>query len=225
MAKKLWAIVFAVNIVAISFAGMGWALEVAKFVDERRLVSAAVSWSENQAKLRLPMTIKRDRQKLIKQFQHNGATMDAMVKKLRPDMAASPDVQGVNVFRYTLEMVRKHKPEKAALVKKEFDIFLANQTIILLKTVAQALELYYMDTARRLDKSSEELYEFLAGDNPQPYLKFPAERVDSAGNIKDYWGNPIRYNLDNPFEYELYSPGPNGHDDGGKGDDIHHSAN
>ena len=56
----------------------------------------------------------------------------------------------------------------------------------------------------------------------RPFLKFRGDGQDQPRAL-DPWGHPLiyRYNhVDYSSPYELYSVGPNGIDESGKGDDV-----
>ncbi len=56
-----------------------------------------------------------------------------------------------------------------------------------------------------------------------PYLELKEDQLDEEGRFLDPWGNPYQYRypgVHRKYKFDLYSFGPNGKDDGGKGDDI-----
>jgi hypothetical protein len=110
----------------------------------------------------------------------------------------------------------------------------------LIADLSLATEIYYTDMAiypedltgsgsrsRRLSQS---------GSKRLPYFEFRASDRDGAGNILDPWGRPLQYRNNqnrsaadsdpsrraghNPNRFDLWSFGPDGKDDDGKGDDV-----
>lgn len=85
-----------------------------------------------------------------------------------------------------------------------------------LRGVEQALELFFYE----YDRYPEDLDELLS---PPPPLGNPdgepEEYLDESP--RDPWGNVVIYNyLEDEDDFDLYSMGPNGEDDGGEGDDV-----
>ena len=51
-------------------------------------------------------------------------------------------------------------------------------------------------------------------------FEFPMEQVSPAGELLDRWGRPCIWEHPAPGAGRLYSCGPNGRDERGKGDDV-----
>lgn len=57
------------------------------------------------------------------------------------------------------------------------------------------------------------------GDEPRPYFRFDAERL-KEGQFLDLWKRPYVFQVLGDGDFVIYSRGPNGLDEKGRGDDI-----
>lgn len=91
----------------------------------------------------------------------------------------------------------------------------------LLRTVQLAREQYYLSHGKYPESGNANLVKALMPpDNPNlAVLKVEEHRISDKRELLDSWNNPIVYRMDG-FEMVLYSFGPDGKDDAGKGDDI-----
>jgi len=89
-----------------------------------------------------------------------------------------------------------------------------------LNDVQSAISQYINDYNRPPPGKNSDLVKILSGENDrrQIYTEFDKKRLKN-GQWVDVWGNPFIYN--GGLEWRLYSKGPNGIDENGKGDDIH----
>ena len=86
-----------------------------------------------------------------------------------------------------------------------------------------ALALYERDHGFFPPQSGLPLPFYLGGQTSGRSLDLDAVRLDAGGSLVDTWGRHYVYRFPgthNPRLYDLQSLGPNGRDDGGRGDDL-----
>lgn len=102
------------------------------------------------------------------------------------------------------------------------------QTLVTLARLKQGLEAFHQEYGRfptgNITAVSSILFgRNIAGQNPKEIRILPEsalQPIDSAGQILDSWGQPLRIDTTNTNTVTISSLGRNHVDDGGKGDDM-----
>jgi len=88
-----------------------------------------------------------------------------------------------------------------------------------LQDVSVALKCYETDFGRYPESGNSNLVKAIHLGNIR-YPGFTPERLNASGEWLDPWNRPYVYERLEPGGFRLYSIGPNGIDEGGKGDDL-----
>ena len=118
-----------------------------------------------------------------------------LVRELNPNVSSA-----LKAERFVVDLMQRFRPESGQSVKFEFD-FLSNQERMLV--IQRALDDSRNDNGR-YPRALDDVLVYLA----TPELLF------------DTWDRRVIYRQTEPGTYVLYSPGPNGIDDDGRGDDV-----
>lgn len=174
--------------------------------EEQRIVDVMVRWA--------------DRRKAgdAKGAEAAAAEARGLVAKLRPDLAGPPPAPRSAVFGYILQLAASRPPGARSSIESAFLQLQTEDTRTVLYSVRQALEQYRLDRGD-FPKAGEPLAAALA-DPRNPYLQVPTGAIGPAGELLDGWGRSFLYARGPEGTFVIYSLGPNGRDDGGKGDDI-----
>jgi hypothetical protein len=91
----------------------------------------------------------------------------------------------------------------------------------MLSTLQQALDQYEVDKARHPEPGNANLVKALIRPTPPDpaYFVVPDDRINEKGELLDPWGNAYVYEFEEG-RFVLYSRGPDGVDEKGKGDDL-----
>lgn len=130
-------------------------------------------------------------------------------------------VIGVHWARSASEALAHASSAQARALAPKVQQALVTQTRREVKWILELLEKYYKRDFGVYPPESPGHWERVVED--KRYVSLDHSRLDKQGRFCDAWGNPYRYH--NPARHteapiEVYSLGPNGKDDAGKGDDI-----
>jgi hypothetical protein len=175
--------------------------------DERRIVELMTRWADARAA--------GD----VKAAETSAAEAQGLIARLRPDLAGPPPAAQGTVLGYVLELASTHQPTSVARLKAAFARLQEQATRSILFAVSRALEEYRLNRGDFPPPGAKALATALA--NPaNPYLDLPRGMIDREGRIVDGWGVPLHYARAADGGVVLYSWGPDGRDDNGRGDDI-----
>ncbi|KAF0244612.1 MAG: hypothetical protein FD180_2374 [Planctomycetota bacterium] len=86
--------------------------------------------------------------------------------------------------------------------------------------VSVALKCYETDFGRYPESGNSNLVKAMAGLGKNGFYGFTPDRLNARGEWLDPWNRPYVYERLESGGFRLYSIGPNGIDEGGKGDDL-----